>query len=104
MSCHICMLEVFNFGFGFTGNYNKEIVLSIRRDFGLLKCVEIEILWGLRKLEYITLHYDTATSMWVPGTGMWWFCENVPHRLLRFSTLSPVSGTPWGGFGSVALL
>lgn len=33
------------------------------------------------------LHYGMATSLWGPGTGMWWFEKKGPHRLMGSDTL-----------------
>lgn len=51
--CDICILQVCDFLFDFTGNYNEEIVLSLRSDSGLLKRGEAEKLRGLSKLKYM---------------------------------------------------
>lgn len=51
--CDICILQVCNFFFYFTGNYNEEIVSSLRSDSGLLKRGEAEKLRELSKLKYM---------------------------------------------------
>lgn len=50
------MLELGNFLLGFRENYNEEIVLSFKGDFGLLN--NVEKLWHL--------------NTWCPGGGTFW--------------------------------
>lgn len=47
------MLELCNLlsDFEFTGSNNENTVLSFKRDFELLNCVETKKLWGILKLD-----------------------------------------------------
>ena len=43
------------------------------------------------------LHYDMATSLWGPGSGMWWFERKRPPKRVALFAVWPC----WSRYGLV---
>ena len=60
------------FDFDFTRVCSKEIAMSLRRDFEVLNNVETDRLETSEVGQNAVLHYETAISLWGPGSRLWW--------------------------------
>lgn len=78
------------------------MVLSLRRDFGLVNSLETKRPWRLLKWTECVLHYDMAMSLWGQGIECSGLKENNSHGLVDFEYC--VGGAVWQGLGSVSLL
>lgn len=90
--CH-CMLEVWYLHrVILQGVTIKEIALGLRRDFGLLNYIKTEILWDVCSCTWYILHYDIDTSLWGPGSEMWWLECEWPPEAHMFCLFGPQLG------------